>query len=85
MRLQSFALALAATGLCVSLPGHTQAPRASNPLDAVPEAMPFDVPYGPPISLERAQAAIAAAVAEAKKHNWKLNVAVVDSGVAGDN
>lgn len=26
------------------------------------------------------QAAIAAAVAEAKKHNWKLNVAVVDSG-----
>jgi uncharacterized protein GlcG (DUF336 family) len=42
--------------------------------------MPFDIPYGPPISLERAQAAIAAAVAEAKKHNWKLNVAVVDSG-----
>jgi uncharacterized protein GlcG (DUF336 family) len=42
--------------------------------------MPFDVPYGAPISLERAQAAIAAAVAEAKKHKWKLNVAVVDSG-----
>ncbi len=80
MRLPSFAVALAATGLCVSLSGHTQAPPASNPLDAVPENMPFDVPYGPPISLERAQAAIAAAVAEAKKHNWKLNVAVVDSG-----
>jgi uncharacterized protein GlcG (DUF336 family) len=42
--------------------------------------MPFDVPYGPPISLDQAAAAIAAAVAEAKKHNWKLNVAVVDSG-----
>jgi uncharacterized protein GlcG (DUF336 family) len=42
--------------------------------------MPFDIPYGAPISLEQAQAAIAAAVAEAKKHNWKLNVAVVDSG-----
>jgi glc operon protein GlcG len=51
-----------------------------NPLDAVPDKMPFDVPYGAPISLERAAAAIAAAIAEAKKHDWKLNVAVVDSG-----
>jgi glc operon protein GlcG len=80
MRLQKFALALAVTGLCASFSGHAQTPPANNPLDAVPEDMPFDVPYGPPISLERAQAAIAAAVAEAKKHNWKLNVAVVDSG-----
>jgi uncharacterized protein GlcG (DUF336 family) len=51
-----------------------------NPLDAVPEKMPFDIPYGTPISLERAEAAIAAAVAEAKKHDWKMNVAVMDSG-----
>ena len=42
--------------------------------------MPFDIPYGAPISLQRASAAIAAAVAEARKHDWKLNVAVVDSG-----
>src|SRR5580692_9869466 len=56
-----------------------QAPPA-NPLDAVPDKMPFDIPYGAPISLERAVAAIAAAIAEAKKHDWKLNVAVVDSG-----
>lgn len=52
----------------------------ANPLDFVPDAIPFDTPYGPPISLERAQAAIHAAVAEAKKRNWKMNVAVVDSG-----
>ena len=51
-----------------------------NPMDNIPEKMPFDIPYGPPISLERAEAAIAAAVAEAKKRDWKLNVAVVDSG-----
>jgi len=51
-----------------------------NPLDAVPEKMPFDVPYGEPIALDRADVAIKAALAEAKKHNWKLNVAVVDSG-----
>jgi glc operon protein GlcG len=52
----------------------------ANPLDAVPDKMPFDVPYGAPITLERALAAIAAAVAEAHKHDWKVNVAVVDSG-----
>ena len=51
-----------------------------HPLDAVPENMPFDVPYGPPITLERAQAAINAVVAEAKKRDWKMNIAVVDSG-----
>jgi uncharacterized protein GlcG (DUF336 family) len=51
-----------------------------NPLDAVPDKIPFDVPYGLPISLDRAQAAIDAAVAEARKRNWKMNVAVVDSG-----
>jgi glc operon protein GlcG len=53
---------------------------ASNPLDVVPDEIPFDVPYGPPISLARAQAAIHAALAEAKTRNWKMNVAVVDSG-----
>ena len=52
----------------------------ANPLDNVPDKMPFDVPYGAPISLARATAAIAAAAAEAKKHDWKLDIAVVDSG-----
>jgi len=76
--------AIASLGiLCATLLGTSvgaqQAPPA-NPLDTVPDKMPFDIPYGSPISLERAQAAIAATVAEAKKHDWKLNVAVVDSG-----
>ena len=53
---------------------------ASNPLDVVPDEMPFDVPYGLPISLTRAQAVIQAAVAEATRRNWKMNVSVVDSG-----
>ena len=52
----------------------------SNPLDVVPDEMPFDVPYGLPISLDQAQAILQAAVAEAKKRNWKMNVAVADSG-----
>lgn len=57
-----------------------QAPPAANPLDNVPPAMPFDIPYGTPISLARAETAIQVTVAEARKHDWKLNVAVVDSG-----
>jgi len=51
-----------------------------NPLDFVPDEIPFDVPYGPPISLDRAQAVLHAAVAEARKRNWKMNLAVADSG-----
>jgi glc operon protein GlcG len=57
-----------------------QATPAANPMDVVPDKMPNDIPYGVPISLDRAQAAINAAVAESKKRGWKLNVAVVDSG-----
>src|SRR6202047_4884353 len=55
-------------------------PTTSNPLDVIPDKIPFDVPYGLPISLDSAQAVIHAAVAEAKKRNWKMNVAVADSG-----
>jgi glc operon protein GlcG len=51
-----------------------------NPFDVVPEKMPFDIPYGAPISLDRADAVLIAALAEAKKRDWKLNCAVVDSG-----
>jgi uncharacterized protein GlcG (DUF336 family) len=51
-----------------------------NPMDTVPDKMPFDVPYGAPISLDRADAVLTAALAEAKKRDWKLNCAVVDSG-----
>jgi glc operon protein GlcG len=51
-----------------------------NPLDTVPEKMPFDIPYGAPISLDRADAVLAAAVAESKKRDWRMNCGVVDSG-----
>jgi uncharacterized protein GlcG (DUF336 family) len=44
--------------------------------------MPFDVPYGTPISLERAKAVAEAAMAEAKKRNWKDAIAI--TGPAGD-
>jgi glc operon protein GlcG len=53
---------------------------APYPLDTIPDKMPFATPYGAPISLERSQALIQAAIAEANKHGWPMNVAVVDSG-----
>src|SRR5262245_35291842 len=56
------------------------APAAPSPADVVPEKMPWNTPYGAPVSADRAQAAIQAAVAEASKRGWQLNVAVVDSG-----
>lgn len=56
-----------------------QQPAAPAP---VPEQMPFDIPYGEPITLEHAMKVAAAAEAEAKKHNWKMNIAVV--GPSGD-
>jgi glc operon protein GlcG len=58
----------------------TEVALESNPLDAIPAEMPFDVPYGPAISLDRAEAVIHAAAAEATKRNWKMNIAVADSG-----
>jgi glc operon protein GlcG len=58
-----------------------QAPApAVNPLDTIPDKMPFSQPYGTPISLQRAQAAVQAAMAEATQRGWAANIAVVDSG-----
>ena len=51
-----------------------------NPFDVVPDKMPNDIPYGAPISLDRADAVLAEAVAESKRRGWKLICAVVDSG-----
>ena len=60
--------------LLFAVPVFAQAPAPA----PVPDAMPFDIPYGTPISLERAKAVGDAAAAEAKKRNWKMAIAVVD-------
>ena len=43
-----------------------------------PEAMPFDIPYGTPISLADARRVAAAAEAEATLHHWKMAIAIVE-------
>jgi glc operon protein GlcG len=54
-------------------------PPAPPSAGGTPDAMPFDIPYGVSIGLERAKLVMAAAEAEAKKRNWKMNIAVVDT------
>jgi len=54
-------------------------PPAPPSAGGTPDAMPFDIPYGMSIGLERAKQVMAAAEAEAKKRNWKMNIAVVDT------
>ena len=78
--MRSIRTALAIGAALFALGAGAQQPQQPNPRDAVPDKMPNDIPYGAPITLERAQAAINAAVAESKKRGWKLNVAMVDSG-----
>jgi uncharacterized protein GlcG (DUF336 family) len=53
---------------------------APYPLDTVPDKMPFATPYGAPISLDHAKAAISAAMKEAVAKGWPMNITVVDSG-----
>ena len=68
-------LTLAACFLSSSLLAQT----APNPMDVVPEKMPFDLPYGMSIGLTKADAVLDAAVAESGKRHWKLVCAVVDT------
>ena len=82
MRLRTLIVVLFGTALLVAGEGNAQkaAAPAANPLDVIPDKMPFNTPYGAPISMRRAEALIQAALAEANKRGWQMNVAVVDSG-----
>jgi glc operon protein GlcG len=77
-----FSLTAIALTTCV-LAGAANAQQAAAPvtppdLNAVPDKMPFNIPFGTPITLERAQALIQAGVAEANKRGWPEDFAVVD-------
>ena len=79
----SMTLAACAIAL-VSSPTLAQAPAPATPpappaAGGTPDAMPFDIPYGVSIGLEKAKQVMAAAEAESKKRNWKMNIAVVDT------
>jgi uncharacterized protein GlcG (DUF336 family) len=71
-----FSAALVLTAL-TALPALAQTPPPGPA--PVPEEMPFDIPYGTSITLEQANKAIEAAIAEAQKHKWKMAITVVDT------
>jgi glc operon protein GlcG len=77
MRMRVLTAVIGAAWLLAGAASAQQPPAAPPNLDAIPEKMPWDTPYGPPVSAEKAQAAIAAAAAEAKKRGWTMNIAVV--------
>jgi uncharacterized protein GlcG (DUF336 family) len=69
-------LAMAQTPAPAPAPATPPAPPAAG---GTPDKMPFDIPYGTSIGLEQAKQVMAAADAEAKKRNWKMNIAIVDT------
>ena len=81
MRKHFLMMVVAMSGLLLGVMAQAQAPAPAPPAP-IPEAIPFDIPYGMPITLERAKQVAAAAAAESKKRNWKMAIAIVNP--AGD-
>ena len=80
MTLVACAVALASSATLAQTPTPAPAaPPAQPSAGGTPDAMPFDIPYGQSIGLEHAKQLMAAAEAEAKRRNWKMNIAVVDT------
>ena len=74
------AMALVSSSVLAQSPTPAPAtPPAQPSAGGTPDAMPFDIPYGQSIGLDKAKLVMAAAEAEAKKRNWKMNIAVVDT------
>jgi glc operon protein GlcG len=80
MALAACAIAAVSSSAFAQAPAPAPAtPPAQPAAGGTPDVMPFDIPYGVSIGLERAKQVMAAAEAEAKKRNWKMNIAVVDT------
>jgi len=77
--LAACAVALINSAALAQSPTPAAAPPAQPSAGGTPDAIPFDIPYGESIGLEKAKQVMAAAEAEAKKRNWKMNIAVVDT------
>lgn len=82
MKLRGLTAIALATGLLAAGAAYAQQqpPAGAPDLNAVPATMPFNLPFGTPITLEKAQALIQAAMAEANKRGWPEDFAVVDWG-----
>ena len=75
MKYQNITGTILAACLLVASGAHAQELPDVN---AVPNQMPFNYPFGTPITMERAQALIQAGITELNKRGWPENYAVVD-------
>ena len=75
----SLMFSAAIIGTQVSTQAIAQTPAAPPAAGGTADGTGFDIPYGLDINIETARKVIAAVEAEAVKHRWKLNIAVVDS------
>jgi uncharacterized protein GlcG (DUF336 family) len=78
MRIHAWAALAVAAGLFLGGSALAQQPSGPAPAQQTPPAPPPD--YGQPITSDQAKAAAEAALAEAKKNNWRMAVAVVGPG-----
>jgi uncharacterized protein GlcG (DUF336 family) len=72
----SIARAAFTTLAAASALASAQTPTASG---TVPAQMPFDIPDGAPVTADAAKKLIETAHAEARRHDWKMNIAVTDT------
>ncbi len=70
---------LAGAAALIGAPVHAQAPAAPPAAGGTADGIAFDIPYGMHVNLETARKLVAAVEAEAVKHRWKFNIAVVDT------
>ena len=76
----SAAILSAALAAMSANPASAQQPAApSAPAPAVPVST-ASLPYGPPVTLDQAKRAMAAAELEALKNSWQVAIAILDSG-----
>lgn len=66
---------LAVLLLCAGLAANTVHAQAPGP---AAEPIPFDIPYGTPITLEHCKKVLEVAPADARRRNWKMAVAIAD-------
>jgi glc operon protein GlcG len=80
MKCQSLTATALLTRVLVTGDAHAQQQSPAPDLNAVPAQMPFNIPFGTPITLEKAQALLQAGIAEANKRGWPEDFAVVGWG-----
>jgi uncharacterized protein GlcG (DUF336 family) len=70
-------IAIASVAVALMISARASAQQLESLPPGVPEKMPFDIPYGAPISMNMAKKLVEGSVTEATKRGWKMAIAVV--------